>query len=176
MLAFDIWGETGRAEERINSMTKIVDTKNIGSYTLSISDDGAVIIEAARLSEPITFNTGQALELQQWLSQQQNLLQPEISNATTTQAPAAIPVENSEAIAQRVIDDAIALTREHHPASLDIENRDRFIDQITRDPDIKPLVAQGKISRKQIMLWIEQRLGGAAPSLWNQDKNKKRGR
>ena len=153
-------------------MTKVVNTKNIGSYTLSISDDGAMIIEAAHLSEPVTFNAGQALELQQWLSQNQ----PEISNVATPQEPVAAPGESSEAVAQRVIDDAIALTREHYPAGLDIENRDRFIDQITRDPDIKPLVAQGEVSRKQIMLWIEQRLGGAAPSLWNQDKNKKRGR
>ena len=157
-------------------MTKIVNTKNIGSYTLSISDDGAMIIEAARLSEPITFNTGQVQELQQWLNQQQNLLQSDIPNVIAPQVAATTPVESSETIAQRVIEDAIAQTREQYPASLDIENRDRFIDQITRDPDIKPLVAQGKISRKQIMLWIEQCLGGTAPSLWNQDKNKKRGR
>ena len=157
-------------------MAKIVNTKNIGSYTLSIFDDGAMTIQALQLHDPLTFDAGQTLELQQWLSQQQNLLQPEIPNATAPQASEVAPVESSETIAQRVIDDAIAQTREHYPASLDIENRDRFIDQITRDPDIKPLVAQGKISRKQIMLWIEQRLGGAAPSLWNQDKNKKRGR
>ena len=154
-------------------MTKIVDTKNIGSYTLSISDDGAVTIEAARLLEPVTFAAAQAQELLQWLSQQKNVLQPETSNATATQAPA--PVERSEEVAQRVIRDAIVLAREHYAASLDPENRDRFIDQVTRDPDIKPLVAQGKISRKQIMLWIEQQVGGSAPSLWTQDKKRGRG-
>jgi hypothetical protein len=154
-------------------MTRIVDTKNIGSYTLSLYDDGAVTIGAARLLEPVTFDVGQTQVLVQWLTQQKNLLPPD---ALASPAIVEAHVESSEEIAQRVIDGAIALTREHHPASLDIENRDRFIDQITRDPDIKPLVAQGKISRKQIMLWIEQRVGGAAPSLWNQDKNKKRGR
>ncbi len=153
-------------------MTRIVETRNIGSYTLSIDDDGAMLIEAAGLSERITFDAGQVQELLQWLTQQNNHLQAEISSAP--QIPVAEPVESSEAIAQRVIEDAIAQAREHYPASLDIENRDRFIDQITRDPDIKPLVTQGKISRKQIMLWIEQRLGGTAPSLWKQDK--KRGR
>jgi hypothetical protein len=158
-------------------MTKIVNTKNIGSYTVSIFDDGTLTIGTAQLPEPVTFDAGQTQELVQWLSQQKNLLPLDaLASHVIAETPVAVPVESSEAIAQRVIDDAIALTREHHPASLDIENRDRFIDQITRDPDIKPLVAQGKISRKQIMLWIEQRLGGAAPSLWNQDKNKKRGR
>ena len=153
-------------------MTRIVETRNIGSYTLSIDDDGAMLIEAAGSSERITFDAGQVQELLQWLTQQNNHLQAEISSAP--QIPVAEPVESCEAIAQRVIEDAIAQAREHYPASLDIENRDRFIDQITRDPDIKPLVTQGKISRKQIMLWIEQRLGGTAPSLWKQDK--KRGR
>ena len=153
-------------------MTRIVETRNIGSYTLSIDDDGAMLIEAAGLSERITFDAGQVQELVQWLTQQNNHLQAEISSAP--QIPVAKPVESNEATAQRVIEDAITQAREHYPASLDIENRDRFIDQITRDPDIKPLVAQGKISRKQIMLWIEQRLGGTAPSLWKQDK--KRGR
>ena len=155
-------------------MTRIVDTRNIGSYTLSIDDDGAMIIEVAGLSERITFDAGQVQELVQWLTQQNNHLQAEISNAP--QIPVAVPAESSEAIAQRVIEDAITQAREHYPAGLDIENRDRFIDQITRDPDIKPLVAQGKISRKQIMLWIEQRLGGTAPSLWSRDKSKKQGR
>jgi hypothetical protein len=158
-------------------MTRIVDTRNIGSYTLSIADDGAMIIEAEGLPELITFNTGQVQELLQWLTQQKNLVPHDaIASPAVVEAPVAAPVESSEAIAQRVIEDAIAQAREHYPAGLDIENRDRFIDQITRDTDIKPLVAQGKISRKQIMLWIEQRLGGAAPSLWSQDKNKKRGR
>jgi hypothetical protein len=158
-------------------MTKIVDAKNIGTYTLSIYDDGTMTIQALQLHDPVTFDAGQTQEIVQWLSQQKNLLQLDaIASHVIAETPVAAPAESSEAIAQRVIDDAIAQTREHHPASLDIENRDRFIDQITRDPDIKPLVAQGKISRKQIMLWIEQRLGAAAPSLWNQDKNKKRGR
>ncbi len=156
-------------------MTKIIDTKNIGSYTLSLSDDGVVTIEAARLPEPVVFAAEQTQELMQWLFQQKNLLPSDaISSPAIVQTPAAAPVESSEEIVQRVINNAIALAREHYPASLDLENRDRFIDQVTRDPAIKPLVAQGKISRKQIMLWIEQQVGGSAPSLWKQDK--KRGR
>lgn len=156
-------------------MTKIVDTKNIGSYTLSVSDDGAMTIQTARLQDPLTFDVEQTQELVQWLFQQKYLLSSDaISSPAIVQTPAAAPVESSEEIVQRVINDAIALVREHYPASLDPENRDRFIDQVTRDPAIKPLVAQGKISRKQIMLWIEQQVGGSAPSLWKQDK--KRGR
>jgi hypothetical protein len=120
------------------------------------------------------FDAGQAQELLQWLSQQKNVLQPDVSGAAATQAPAAAPIKSSEEIVQHAINDAITLARERYPASLDLENRDRFIDQVTRDIDIKPLVAQGKISRKQIMLWIEQQLGDSAPSLWTQDK--KRGR
>ncbi len=154
-------------------MAKIVGTKNIGSYTLSISEDGAVTIGGARLSEPVMFDGGQAQELLQWLSQQKNV-QPEASTAAATQAIAAPVVESNEEIAQRVIRDTIAFTRERYPAGLDFENRDRFIDQVTRDPDIKPLVSQGKISRKQIMLWIEQQLGGSAPSLWKQEKKRSR--
>ncbi len=153
-------------------MTRIIDTKNIGSYTLSLYDDGAMTIQASQMQNPLTFDAGQAQELVLWLTQQKT----SPIGAPVSPTIAEPHVESSEEIAHRVIDGAIALTREHYPASLDIENRDRFIDQITRDPDIKPLVAQGDISRKQIMLWIEQRLGGAAPSLWNQDKNKKRGR
>lgn len=153
-------------------MSKIVDTRSIGSYTLSIYDDGAMTIQTAQLHDPLQFDAGQAQELLQWLAQHKELLSG-ASNETVS-APAVAAVESSEEIAQRVIIDAIAQTREHYPANLDLENRDRFIDQITRDPDIKPLVAQGKISRKQIMLWMEQRLGGSAPSLWTQDK--KRGR
>ena len=155
-------------------MTKIVATKHIGSYTLSISDDGAVVIEAAQLPEPVTFDAGQAQELLQWLTQQKSLVQPGVASATATQTSDETPVESTEEIVQRVIKEAIVLAREHYPASLDSENRDRFIDQVTRDPDIKPLVTQGKISRKQIMLWIEQQLGSNAPSPWSQDK--KRGR
>ena len=151
-------------------MTKTLETRNIGSSRLSISDDGTLKIEDTRFPEPLVFTTEQAQELLQWLTQQKNLLVPTILPTQATEAP----IESSEETAQRIISDAIALARERYPASLDLENRDRFIDQVTRDPEIKPLVAQGKISRKQIMLWIEQKAGGGAPSLWTQDK--KRGR
>ncbi|GCE19987.1 hypothetical protein [Dictyobacter kobayashii] len=50
----------------------------------------------------------------------------------------------------------IANASAQYPASLAPENRDRFIDQITRHPAIRPLVSQGKVSFKQIMLWVEQ--------------------
>jgi len=43
---------------------------------------------------------------------------------------------------------------------LEAENRDRFIQQLNRNPQIKPLLTQGKISYKQIMLWVEQDLSG----------------
>lgn len=152
-----------------------MDSRKIGSYTLSISDDGAITLEAAHLHEPLTFDAAQAQELRQWLLQQKNLVQSEAATVPTPpQPPITAPAENNEEMVQRVINDAITLARERYPASLDLENRDRFIDQITRDPAIKPLVTQGKISRKQIMLWIEQNVGGSAPSLWTQDKKRSR--
>ena len=161
-------------EEGNNSVSKIVDSRKIGSYTLSISDDEAITLEAAHLQEPLTFDAAQAQELRQWLLQQKNVVQSEVTSITTPPPPVTAPAESGEEMVQRVINDAITLARERYPASLNLENRDRFIDQITRDPDIKPLVAQGKISRKQIMLWIEQNVGGSAPSLWTQDKKRSR--
>ncbi len=155
-------------------MSKIVSTRTIGAYRLSIADDGALTIQAAHLHNPLIFDGGQAQELLQWFSEQKDLYLKIAPAETVAQQEVASPAESSEEIVQHVITDAIALARERYPANLDLENRDRFIDQITRDPLVKPLMAQGKISRKQIMLWIEQRLGSNTPSPWSQDTGRGR--
>ena len=155
-------------------MSKIVSTRTIGAYTLSIADDGALTIQAAHLQNPLTFDGGQAQEVLQWLSEQKDLYLKIAPAVAVAQQEVASPTESSEEAVQHVITDTIAQAREHYPASLDLENRDRFIDQITRDPLVKPLMTQGTISRKQIMLWIEQRLDSNTPSLWSQDTRRGR--
>jgi hypothetical protein len=150
-------------------MSKIART--IGVYTFTLAEDGILTVEAAHLQYPLTFAASQVQELQDWLAQQK----VSSSGSTLTEAfhEAVVPSESSEDVVGRVIAEAIALTRESYPAGLELENRDRFIDQITRDPLMKPLIAQGKISRKQIMLEIEQRLSSSSPSPWSQDKGRR---
>ncbi len=150
-------------------MSKIART--IGAYTFTLTDDGALTIEAAHLQAPLTFAASQVQELQDWLAQQR-VSSP--GSAPTEVSEAAVPIESSEDVVGRVITEAIVLARESYPAGLELENRDRFIDQITRDPLVKPLIAQGKISRKQILLEIEQRLSSSSPSPWSQDKGRRR--
>lgn len=145
--------------------------RTIGLYTFTLAEDGALTIEAAHLQEPLTFAASQVQELQDWLAQQR--VSSPGSASTEAFQQATVPIESSEDIVGRVIVEAIALARESYPAGLELENRDRFIDQITRDPLVKPLIAQGKISRKQIMLEIEQRLSSSSPSPWSQDKGRR---
>src|SRR5450755_823538 len=151
-------------------MSKIART--IGAYTFTLTEDGTLTIAAAHLREPLTFAASQVQELQDWLIQQR--ISSTASATTAAFQEAAVPTESSEDIVGRVIAEAIALARESYPAGLELENRDRFIDQITRDPLVKPLIAQGRISRKQIMLEIEQRLSTSSPSPWTQDKGRRR--
>lgn len=150
-------------------MSKIART--IGAYTFTLTEDGTLTIVAAHLQAPVTFAASQVQELQDWLVQQR--ISSPGSAPTEAFQQATAPTESSEDIVGRVIVEAIALTRESYPAGLELENRDRFIDQITRDPLVKPLIAQSKISRKQIMLEIEQRLSSSSPSPWSQDKGRR---
>ncbi len=145
--------------------------RTIGAYTFTLAEDGALTIEAAHLQGPLTFAASQVQELQDWLMQQR--VSSPGSAPTAAVQEATVPTESGEEVVSRVIAEAITLTRESYPAGLDLENRDRFIDQITRDPLVKPLIAQGKISRKQIMLEIEQRLSSGSPSPWSQDKGRR---
>ncbi len=145
--------------------------RTIGTYTFTLAEDGALTIEAAHLQEPLTFAASQVQELQDWLTQLK-VSSPGTAPVEALQE-AAVPSESGEDVAGRVIAEAIALARESYPAGLELENRDRFIDQITRDPLVKPFIAQGKISRKQIMLEIEQRLSSSSPSPWSQDKGRR---
>ena len=150
-------------------MSKIART--IGAYTFTLAEDGALTIEAAHVQGPLTFAASQVQELQDWLAQQK--VSSTGSAPTEAFQEATVPTESSENVVGRVIAEAIALARESYPAGLELENRDRFIDQITRDPLVKPLIAQGRISRKQIMLEIEQRLSSSSPSPWSQDKGRR---
>jgi hypothetical protein len=148
-------------------MSKIART--IGAYTFTLTEDGALTIEAAHLQGPLTFAASQVQELQDWLMQQR--VSSTGSAPTAALQETAVPIESGEDVAGRVVAEAIALARESYPAGLELENRDRFIDQITRNPLVKPLIAQGRISRKQIMLEIEQRLSSSSP--WSQDKGRR---
>ena len=150
-------------------MSKLART--IGTYTFTLAEDGALTVEAAHLQGPLTFDASQVQELQDWLAQQK--VSSPGSTSTEAFQGTIVPTESKEDIVGQVISEAIALARKSYPASLDLENRDRFIDQITRDPLVKPLMAQGKISRKQIMLEIEQRLSSGSPSPWSQDKGRR---
>ncbi len=85
-------------------MSKIVDTRNIGSYTLSIYDDGAIIIEAAQLPEPdnVRCRAGSGITTMALTTDRTCC-----SRKFTMQPPCPLPaepVESSEAIAQRVIE------------------------------------------------------------------------
>src|SRR6202011_5543737 len=132
-------------------------------------EDGALTVLSAQLHDPLTLNASQAQELRHWLSEQQDLLTKGTEEESATQPAPVAPIASNEETVQQIISDAITQTREHYPAGLEIENRDRFIDQITRDPMVKPLLAHGQISRKQIMLWIEQQLRTGTTSLWTNE-------
>ncbi|GER88827.1 hypothetical protein KDW_29890 [Dictyobacter vulcani] len=160
--------------------------KQIGMYSISVDEEGALQIQAPTLLRPLQLDPQQAQELQAWLSgiYTDNTPQPVTNNAptpdttapgetalpseaatpastiTTPPAPTPVtPAASPQATAQHIIREAIANAQAQYPASLAPENRDRFIDQITRHPAIRPLMSQGKISFKQIMLWVEQAIG-----------------
>ncbi|HEY4386666.1 MAG TPA: hypothetical protein VGN34_19595 [Ktedonobacteraceae bacterium] len=140
-------------------MTQIVRETRIGEYTVSLDESGALRIATASLA--LTFPNEQAQALIQWLGTQQSNIGGTTPTATTTDSPEVadeLPAQDPVEAVQGIIDEVIATTRANYPASLGIENRDRFIDQLTRDRRIKPYLSQGSVSSKQILLWVDQKL------------------
>ncbi len=149
--------------------------RQLGMYTLTLNDDGSLQIQAPTLIRPLSIEARQVQELQQWLNDLQpgNVPQTSAGQATagepatlTTSATAAtsststiVANEPPEAIARRTIQEIIANTSANYPESLAPENRDRFIEQVTRNIAIRPLLSQGKVTFKQVTLWVEQQLG-----------------
>ncbi|GCF09090.1 hypothetical protein KDI_26540 [Dictyobacter arantiisoli] len=144
-------------------------------YTVSSDDDGSLQIQAPTLLRPLQLDAHQVQELLKWL----NELHPEHAQQASSSVPDSAPqvaassiaaptetvstqdapipnTETPETIAHNIIQATIEVDRSQHPALLDPENRDRLIDQVTRHPDIRPLLSKGKITVKQITLWVEQ--------------------
>ncbi len=156
-------------------MKQIASKKTLGMYTIAVDVEGTLQIQSPTLLKPLIIESQQAQELTRWLAEQLNIAIPQ-SNAgtdpvatavaptapvTPTAAPQTVaPDEDPVAVAKSTIYDIIADTGAQYPDSLAPENRDRFIEQVLRNATIRPLVSQGKISRKQVTLWIEQRMGG----------------
>jgi hypothetical protein len=130
----------------------------IGDYTVSLDGEGTLRIATASLA--LTFPKEQAQALIQWLSAQPDgtaITEPAaVASEGVAEQPAV--VQNPLEAVQSIIDETIATARANYPASLNIENRDRFVDQLTRDRRIKPYISQGAVSPKQITLWVEQKL------------------
>ena len=147
--------------------------RQLGMYTVTLNDDGSLQIQAPTLIRPLSIEARQVQELQQWLNDLQpgNVSQSgtgqtvgagEASSApgiAATTAPEIVANEPPEAIAQRVIQEIISNAGANYPETLAPENRDRFIEQVTRNATIRPLMSQGKVSYKQVTLWVEKQLG-----------------
>lgn len=145
--------------------------KQLGMYTITIEDDDSLQIQSPTLLRPLSLDSKQVDTLHTWLNEVHPLASVLIEHSTlaaatpaTTTEPQALdqrpaaPIVSPEAVAQQAIHDAIAEAKAEYPIVLEAENRDRFIQQLNRNPQIKPLLTQGKVSYKQIMLWVEQDL------------------
>lgn len=155
-------------------MKQIVSKKNLSMYTLTLDEEGTLQIQAPTLLKPLTLQAQQAQELALWLANAYQLATPQqpeqaaippdtnhASVAPAIQQSSAQTVKTTEQpqqIAQRVISTAISQARAQYPEVLAPENRDRFIDQILRSSEIKPLLSQNQLSRRQILLLVEQGL------------------
>ncbi|GHO83352.1 hypothetical protein [Dictyobacter formicarum] len=156
--------------------------KQLGMYSVNLDEEGTLQIQAPTLLRPLQLDAQQVRELQHWLNEvnppigtqaaagpaatpDTNAVNatPAITAAEAPVAPPRVPPEPAasvapETIAQQIIQEVIENASAQYPASLAPENRDRFIDQITRHPSIRPLMSQNKISFKQVMLWVEQNI------------------
>jgi hypothetical protein len=158
-------------------MANILRETQIGEYTITLDDSGALKISTAILA--LTFPKEQAETLIHWLSAQENTSDNPVTAAApiiTPEVPTEPPVlaqDPLEAV-QSLIDEAIANARANYPASLDIENRDRFVDQLTRDRRIRPYLSQGTVNTKQMILWVEQKLDTGEERIEERPEKKKR--
>jgi hypothetical protein len=131
----------------------------IGDHTVSLDEEGTLRIATASVA--LTFPKEQAQVLIQWLSARPGGVAVVGATEGVAEGGAEQPpvvVQNPVEAVQSIIDETIATARANYPASLNIENRDRFVDQLTRDRRIKPYISQGAVSPKQITLWVEQKL------------------
>lgn len=148
-------------------------------YTFTLNDEGTLQIAAPTLMKPLTIEAKQAQDLARWLAEAYQMQSvpsaspevapvaaPQVSTATRpeveqpVQAPTATVAETPEAKTRRIIQQQAAAAREQYPESLTLEKRDFLIEQITRVAEIRPLLSQGKVSWKQIMLWVNQEIEG----------------
>ncbi len=161
-------------------MSQVARKKQLGMYTFALDDDGTLRISAPTLLKPLAIEAKQAQELARWLAeahqveitpapvpevepvgaapQASTTIRPEAEQAA--QAPAATVAETAEEKTRRIIQQQVAMAREQYPESLTVEKRDLLIEQITRVAEIRPLLSQGKVSWKQIMLWVNQEIEG----------------
>lgn len=139
-------------------MKKTVSELNVGKYTASVDEDGTLQVRALDMRDPLLLDAQQVETLFRWLAEFRD--QP--AKQAPVQAPAAAPVvepeQSPQEVALNAIRTAIAVAREQYPSSLDPVNRDRFIEQIARNPVVRPLMSQGKVNRRQLTLWVEQEL------------------
>ena len=150
--------------------------RQLGMYTLTLNDDGSLQIQAPTLIRPLSIEAKQVQDLQQWLNDLQpgNVSQSATGQVAQTAAPAGtssapeiaatttsevVTNEPPEATAQRIIQEIISNASANYPETLAPENRDRFIEQVTRNATIRPLMSQGKVSYKQVTIWVETQLG-----------------
>jgi len=156
--------------------------KQFGMYSITLNDDGSLQIQAPTLLKPLIMDAQLVQDLQKWLQEQTGSEQPEtpstiipIPNAPITSSPPIAPLtpapdptatsapepdsEPPDIFVQRLIKQIIQTTQEQTPERLAPENRDRFVEQVTRNAALRPLMSQGKITYKQILLWVEQQLG-----------------
>ncbi|MBA2682358.1 MAG: hypothetical protein H0U76_28690, partial [Ktedonobacteraceae bacterium] len=144
-------------------------------YTLTLNDDGSLQIQAPTLIRPLSIEARQVQDLQQWLNDLQPGNVPQgstghVASAGVTDSAAPgiteamsptpeVADEPPETVAQRIIQQIVSNTSANYPETLAPENRDRFIEQVTRNATIRPLMSQGKITYKQVTLWVEHQLG-----------------
>ncbi len=164
-------------------MSQVVHKKQIGMYTFALNDEGALHIQAPTLLKPITMEARQVQDLAHWLAEvyQVEIAPPSVGSTSTQEGPVGAPAtppvavqastadagpagetatvkETPEETTRRVIRQQVASAREQRPESLALEKRDLLIEQITRVAEIRPLLSQGKVSWKKIMLWVDQEI------------------
>ena len=155
--------------------------KQFGMYTIILNDDDSLQIQAPTLIRPLSIEAKQVQDLNGWLNEllRERSQQPSIipipnapltphppvapvvntTHATETPVPATTTNESPAEIAKRVVLETIDSVQMQNPGTLAPENRDRFVEQLTRNPTIRPFMSQGKVTYKQILLWVEERLG-----------------
>lgn len=153
-------------------MALIAHKKQIGMYTFTLSENGTLQIQAPTLLKPVIVDARQTLELAQWLAELHQIAPGNSSSPMPQPVQEAVPVststpvaapstseevaESPEDSARRAIRETVSAIDAQNPEMLAPENRDRLLEQVLRQAAIRPLLAQGKVSRKQVLLWVDQ--------------------